>query len=46
MAMGIRPGQFIRLIRKAPFGGGWYTQVGSYFFALRRNEAEAIIVDL
>lgn len=43
--MGILPGQTIRLIRKAPFGGGWYVQVGAYAFALRQPEAEAIIVE-
>lgn len=45
LAMGILPGQTIRLIRKAPFGGGWYVQVGAYAFALRQPEAEAIIVE-
>jgi ferrous iron transport protein A len=45
LAMGILPGQTIRLIRKAPFGGGWYAQVGAYSFALRAPEAEAIIVE-
>ncbi|HKK77764.1 MAG TPA: FeoA family protein [Saprospiraceae bacterium] len=44
MAMGILPGSMVRLIRKAPFGGGWYIKADNMTIALRREEAESIIL--
>lgn len=44
MAMGILPGSDVQLIRKAPFGGGWYIKADNMTIALRREEAESIIL--
>ena len=40
--LGIYPGKFIELIRRAPFGGAYYVQVGQSFFVLRKKEWEAL----
>ena len=44
MAMGIMPGSNIQVIRKAPFGGGFYVKVDNLLIALRKNEAGSILV--
>jgi ferrous iron transport protein A len=44
MAMGILPGSRIELVRRAPFGGGWYVKVDNNFIALRKQEAACIIM--
>lgn len=44
MAMGIMPGSNIRMIRKAPFGGGCYIKVDNLLIALRESEALSIIL--
>lgn len=44
MAMGVLPGSVVRLIRKAPFGGAWYIKADNITIALRREEAESIIL--
>jgi len=44
MAMGIMPGSSIRMIRKAPFGGGCYIKVDNLLIALRESEALSIIL--
>lgn len=44
MSMGVVPGSRIRLIRKAPFGGGYYVRVDNFNLALRREEAESIVL--
>lgn len=44
LSMGILPGASIRLIRKLPLSGSYYVQVENSFFALRKQEAAAIIV--
>jgi ferrous iron transport protein A len=44
LAMGILPGSIIQMVRKAPFGGGCYIKVDNFFIALRKNEAEAIVL--
>ncbi|MEP7196198.1 MAG: FeoA family protein [Saprospiraceae bacterium] len=40
--LGIYPGKFIELIRKAPFGGAYFVQVDQTFFLLRKKEWEAL----
>ncbi len=42
MSMGVLPGESIELIRKAPFGGGWYIKVGQRCLALRKQELVCI----
>ena len=42
MSMGVLPGESIELIRKAPFGGGWYIKVGQRRLALRKQELVCI----
>jgi len=41
--IGIYPGKFIELIRRAPFGGAYFVQVDHVFFVLRRKEWEALV---
>ncbi|NOT36894.1 MAG: ferrous iron transport protein A [Saprospiraceae bacterium] len=40
--LGIYPGKFIEIIRRAPFGGALYVQVDQSFFVLRKKEWEAL----
>ena len=40
--IGIKPGAFIRLVRRAPFGGGWYVKVDRQCIALRKQELGCI----
>ncbi len=43
MAMGILPGSRITVIRRAPFGGGYYVRVDNLVLALRKQEMENIL---
>lgn len=45
LILGFLPGSVISLIRKSPFGGAYYFDVNGNRIALRKNEAEAIVVD-
>lgn len=42
--LGIRINSKISLIRKVPFGGAFYVKVGDSLIALRKNEADSIII--
>lgn len=45
MAMGIRPGTQITVMRKAPLGSGFYVKVNSkHFIAIRKQEAACIVL--
>ncbi|MCB0578646.1 MAG: ferrous iron transport protein A [Phaeodactylibacter sp.] len=44
MSMGILPGSRVALIRRAPFGGGWYVKVDNIFIALRIEEASSVVL--
>lgn len=44
-ALGLRPGARIKLLRRAPLGDPLEVQVGESFIALRRREAEHVLVD-
>ena len=44
MSMGFLPGTQIKLISKAPFGGGCYLKAENITVALRRNEANTIVL--
>lgn len=44
MAMGILPGSAIKVIRRAPFGGGCYIKADNILLALRKDEACTILV--
>ena len=43
LSMGILPGNRIRLIRQAPFGGVWYVQADNLLIALRKKEVACIL---
>lgn len=44
MDLGIHPGGFIELLRRAPFGGAAYVRTDSGSFALRNDELAHILV--
>jgi ferrous iron transport protein A len=44
LAMGILPGTQIEKVRVAPFGGGCYVKADNILIALRREEANVIIL--
>ena len=44
MTMGVLPGSNLQILRKAPFGGSWYVKVGNFYLALRKAEAESIVL--
>lgn len=44
MAMGVLPGSQVIVVRKAPFGGGWYVKVDNFYLALREEEAASIVL--
>ncbi|MCB0546630.1 MAG: ferrous iron transport protein A [Phaeodactylibacter sp.] len=44
MAMGILPGSRVELVRRAPFGGGWYVRVDNLYIALRMDEASSVVL--
>ena len=44
LILGFLPGSMISLIRKSPLGGAYYFDVNGNRIALRKNEAEAIVV--
>lgn len=46
MAMGVLPGSKIEIIRIAPFGGGFYIKVDGHGLAIRKKEAEAIVLEM
>jgi ferrous iron transport protein A len=44
MTMGVLPGSSLQILRKSPFGGSWYVKVGNFYLALRKVEAESIVL--
>lgn len=44
LLMGVLPGSKINMIRKSPLGMTFYFKVDGNYLALRKSEAEAIIV--
>ena len=44
LSMGVLPGKTLRLIRKAPFGGGFYLKVEEHILAIRESEASNILI--
>lgn len=44
LTMGILPGTRMTMIRKSPLGGTYYFKVDENIIALRRSEAQAIII--
>lgn len=44
MAMGVLPGSRIYVVRKSPFGGGCYVKVDNFLLALRKEEADSIVL--
>ncbi len=45
-SMGVCPGARIEMVRKAPFGHAFYIKVDGVRFALRREEAESILLEV
>jgi ferrous iron transport protein A len=45
LSMGLLPGKSVWLVRRAPFGGGFYIKVAERSFAVRADEAEAILLE-
>ncbi|GMU58219.1 MAG: hypothetical protein AMXMBFR33_73650 [Candidatus Xenobia bacterium] len=46
VALGLRPGAAIRLVRRAPLGGAFQIALGDSFIALRAQEAGQIHLEL
>ncbi len=46
LSMGILPGKALKLIRRAPFGGGLYIKVEDNNIAVRENEAQNILIEI
>ncbi|MBL7816282.1 MAG: ferrous iron transport protein A [Saprospiraceae bacterium] len=46
MSMGILPGKVLKLIRRAPFGGGLYLKVEDNNIAVREVEAQNILIEV
>ena len=44
--MGILPGKVLKLIRRAPFGGGLYIKVADCNIAVRDVEAQNILIEI
>jgi ferrous iron transport protein A len=44
ISMGILPGTTIKLLRRAPFGGGCYVKADNMLLALRKSEACSIVL--
>lgn len=44
MSMGVLPGSNITLMRRAPFGGGWYAKVDNLILGLRQKEVDSIVL--
>jgi ferrous iron transport protein A len=44
--MGILPGSYIQIVRRAPFNGGYYLKVDGANMVLRKGEAESIVLDI
>lgn len=45
MEMGVIPGVAVRMVKSAPFGDPLEINVRGYSLALRRNEAESVVLD-
>jgi ferrous iron transport protein A len=45
MEMGVVPGVSVSMIKSAPFGDPLEIRVRGYSLALRRNEAQTVVVD-
>lgn len=45
MEMGVIPGVSVRMIKSAPFGDPLEISVRGYSLALRRNEAESVVLE-
>ena len=45
ITMGVLPNREIEILRKSPFNGAFYIRVAKLFFAIRKEEAENIIVE-
>lgn len=43
-SMGVLPGKPIQIVRKAPFGGGYYLRIVNQHLVLRSNEAAEIYI--
>ncbi|HFA47485.1 MAG TPA: ferrous iron transport protein A [Bacteroidetes bacterium] len=46
MCMGVLPGSLVKVIRKAPFHGGFYLKIDGYNMVLREQEAANIVLTM
>jgi ferrous iron transport protein A len=47
ISMGVTPGSTLQIIRKSPFGGGYYCKVSeSMNIAIRKEEAKSILIEM
>ncbi|MDX1941471.1 MAG: FeoA family protein [Saprospiraceae bacterium] len=44
LTMGVLPGSQVEIVREAPFGGGVVIKVDNNYLALRKQEAECILL--
>lgn len=44
LAIGVVPGSRVEVVRKAPFGGGYYIKVDQQYIALRKQEMACIVM--
>ena len=43
--MGVIPGREIEILRKVPFSGAYYIRVQDIYLAIRKAEAENILIE-
>ncbi|MCB0520133.1 MAG: ferrous iron transport protein A [Lewinellaceae bacterium] len=46
MTMGVLPGSFVKLVRVAPFKGGYYLKVDGMVMVVREKEASTIVLEV
>jgi Fe2+ transport system protein FeoA len=45
LEVGLSPGSKVQMMRAAPFGGPMYLKAGQSYFALRKQEAENVLIN-
>lgn len=46
VTIGILPNTALKLVRKAPLGGAFYVEVNAHLYALRKEEAASIEIEI
>lgn len=42
--VGVRPGSYLRVVRRSPFGSSWYVKIDRQCLALRKKELACILL--